>query len=515
MPKRILLADDSVTIQKVIAITFADKEFDLTTVRDGNAAISRVREVSPDIVLADVSMPEKNGYQVCKEIKEDAGLHDIPVLLLAGTFEPYNEEEGKNAGVDDFILKPFESQELIDKVESLLSGSQSSEETSLDQSLPSEEPSDGFVKESSFETSSVDEVKQTAGSPEEGKDDWDISGIDDLMEVEEEAITSEEFEEEISLDEGDEEESFQLLEEEDLGGLLEDESGDELKEEVLIDADDKSSQEAGEESNDEEDLELLDELEPIEILAEVGEETSESEEVADELKIEEPDLLAKPELEDISSKGDERLDSEEGSSDFELEEHSLEEIDLGEPSLEGVLDDPAEQTAESGEVSGETELDELSTNGADLLDEPEFLEESASEEVLPVTEEETSDEQKLEEPIIEEPDLLEDSAFDEVLPEEDITEEHVSEPDVEEDILTFEAGEEQPTQVSEPAAMVLETQVKESLGEPLASEHVEQLVNKVVREVVEKVAWDIVPGLIANAIQEEIKKVKEAMSKTG
>lgn len=477
MPKRILLADDSVTIQKVIAITFADKEFDLTTVRDGNAAISRIREVNPDIVLADVSMPEKNGYQVCREIKEDAGLHDIPVLLLAGTFEPYNEEEGKNAGADDFILKPFESQELIDKVESLLSGKRSSKE----KSLPSEETSDDLAKESSFETSSGDEIEQTAGSSEEGKDEWDISDIDDFMEVEEEAITSEEVEEEISLDAGDEEESFQLLEEEDFGDLLEDESGDELKEEVLVDADDKSLQAAGEESNDEDDLELLDELEPIEILADVKEETtSESEEVADELKIEEPDLLAKPELEDISSKDDEKLDNEEVSSDFELEEHSLEEIDLGESSL----------------------------------DEPEFIEESASEEVLPGTEEETSDEQKLEGPIIEEPDLLEDSAFDEVLPEKGITEEPVSEPDVEEDILTFEASEEQPTQVSEPAATVLETKVKESLEESLDSKHVEQLVNKVVREVVEKVAWDIVPGLIENVIQEELKKVKEAMSKT-
>ena len=282
MSKRILLADDSVTIQKVIAITFADEEFDLTTVGDGNSAVSRVREINPDIVLADVSMPEKNGYQVCKEIKEDTGLHDIPVLLLAGTFEPYNEEEGKKAGADDFILKPFESQELIDKVESLLSANKTPVEESVDLSLPSKETTDEVVTESAFEAAQVDEVAQTTtfseentADVEEGKDDWDVSDIGDFMEVEEEAITSDEVEEEVSLDEGDEEESFQLLEEENFGDLLDNESADELKEEEpLTGADEESLQEAGGETEDEEDLELLDELEPIEILSEVEEEKS-------------------------------------------------------------------------------------------------------------------------------------------------------------------------------------------------------------------------------------------------
>jgi len=120
MPKQILLADDSITIQKVIALTFAGEDYKITSVDNGADAITKAREIRPDIILADVVMPQKNGYEVCEAIKNDPQLKTIPVLLLAGTFEPFDEDLAKKAGADGNIIKPFESQSLIRKVKELV-----------------------------------------------------------------------------------------------------------------------------------------------------------------------------------------------------------------------------------------------------------------------------------------------------------------------------------------------------------------------------------------------------------
>ena len=98
MPKQILLADDSITIQKVITLTFAGEDYKITAVDNGVDALAKAREVRPDIILADVVMPQKNGYEVSTEIKNDPELKNIPVLLLAGTFEPFDEDEAKKSG---------------------------------------------------------------------------------------------------------------------------------------------------------------------------------------------------------------------------------------------------------------------------------------------------------------------------------------------------------------------------------------------------------------------------------
>lgn len=120
MSKQILLADDSITIQKVIALTLAGEDYKITAVDNGADAIEKAREIKPDIVLADVMMPHKNGYEVCKTLKNDPELRYVPVLLLAGTFEPFDEEEAGKAGADGYIIKPFESQILAQKVKDLL-----------------------------------------------------------------------------------------------------------------------------------------------------------------------------------------------------------------------------------------------------------------------------------------------------------------------------------------------------------------------------------------------------------
>ncbi len=120
MAKKILLADDSITIQKVISITFASENYELIIVGDGDSALKRAREAKPDLIMADVAMPGKNGYELCEAVKNDPDISSTPVLLLGGTFEPLNRTEAERVGADDSIIKPFESQELLNKVSELL-----------------------------------------------------------------------------------------------------------------------------------------------------------------------------------------------------------------------------------------------------------------------------------------------------------------------------------------------------------------------------------------------------------
>ena len=123
MGKKILLADDSITIQKVIELTFSDEDFEVVTVGNGRLAIERLEEVRPDVVLCDIIMPEKDGYEVCDHIKKHPTLSYVPVLLLTGAFEPFDQERASRVGCDGFLAKPFEPQALIAKVKDLLAQS--------------------------------------------------------------------------------------------------------------------------------------------------------------------------------------------------------------------------------------------------------------------------------------------------------------------------------------------------------------------------------------------------------
>src|SRR5262245_26889803 len=123
MPKTLLLADDSVTIQKVVGISFANEDVRLITVDNGDAAIARAKQERPDVILADVVMPGKSGYEVCEAIKADPNLRHIPVLLLTGTFEAFDEARATRAGAAGHVAKPFESQLLVEHVKRLLAQS--------------------------------------------------------------------------------------------------------------------------------------------------------------------------------------------------------------------------------------------------------------------------------------------------------------------------------------------------------------------------------------------------------
>jgi CheY-like chemotaxis protein len=117
MSRTILLADDSVTIQKVIELTFMDEDWEVVAVGNGDEALEQLDEMTPDFVIADVHMPGASGYDVCKQSKSLRP--EVPVLLLVSTFEPFDEEEAERSGCDAFLKKPFDSQELQRLVEEL------------------------------------------------------------------------------------------------------------------------------------------------------------------------------------------------------------------------------------------------------------------------------------------------------------------------------------------------------------------------------------------------------------
>lgn len=120
MSIKVLVADDSITIQKVIGIIFGGDEYSLTVVDNGKAAVDKAREINPDILLIDALMPGMTGYEVAEAVRSAPLLAAKPILILTGSFEPFDEEKARKCGADDFISKPFESQQIITKVRELL-----------------------------------------------------------------------------------------------------------------------------------------------------------------------------------------------------------------------------------------------------------------------------------------------------------------------------------------------------------------------------------------------------------
>ena len=164
--RKLLLADDSVTIQKVVNLTFADEGVDIITVGDGNSAMDKIREESLDLIMADVNMPGLNGYEICEKVREMDGDSKIPVILLVGSFEPFDEAEAKRVGADDFLTKPFQSiNQLVNTVTVLLNSEGFSESDTVETeteiaAIATVGSNEGFgapTVESSFDDHSIDD----------------------------------------------------------------------------------------------------------------------------------------------------------------------------------------------------------------------------------------------------------------------------------------------------------------------------------------------------------------------
>ncbi len=118
--RRLVLADDSKTIQKVVALLFEEEDFEVHSFENGASALEHVRSRGADIVLADVSLPILDGYDLCREIKEDPRTSLLPVVLLAGTMDPLDDVRAADVRSDGSLTKPFETSRLIRLVKDLV-----------------------------------------------------------------------------------------------------------------------------------------------------------------------------------------------------------------------------------------------------------------------------------------------------------------------------------------------------------------------------------------------------------
>jgi CheY-like chemotaxis protein len=104
---KILIADDNTNIQKMVSLAFEERGIDVVSVGNGETAVRKLPDVNPDLVLADVFMPVRNGYEVCEFVKKDTRYSHVPVILLVGAFDPLDEREARRVGADGVLKKPF------------------------------------------------------------------------------------------------------------------------------------------------------------------------------------------------------------------------------------------------------------------------------------------------------------------------------------------------------------------------------------------------------------------------
>jgi len=116
----LLLSDDSLTVQRLIAMAFAEEDIEVVSVRDGEEAIARLTTNPPDIVLASIGTRKRTGYDVAAHVKSTPHLAAIPVLLLAAAFERVDEVRAAQVRCDGVLIKPLEPQHLVARVRQLL-----------------------------------------------------------------------------------------------------------------------------------------------------------------------------------------------------------------------------------------------------------------------------------------------------------------------------------------------------------------------------------------------------------
>jgi CheY-like chemotaxis protein len=213
MSRTILLADDSLTIQKVVELTFADTEYEVVAVSSGDELMQRLPELRPDLVICDVIMPGRDGYDVCQEIKSSSEYLHLPVILLTGTFEPFDRDRAVAVGCSEIITKPFEAKKLVDAVERLASTpgappptaadtqsigpddlTEAEGDVELDDTEVSSEfgPAEGVAEESAVEEAVVaaPEVDSESGQAqtepvsEAPAGEFELGGVDDSLELE-------------------------------------------------------------------------------------------------------------------------------------------------------------------------------------------------------------------------------------------------------------------------------------------------------------------------------------------
>lgn len=482
MSKKLLLADDSVTIQKVIEITFANEDYDLTIVGNGNDAYEKAKLISPDLILADIIMPGKNGYELCEEVKKTSGLSHTPVLLLAGSFEPFDEDKARASGAESWIAKPFESQALVEKVKELLAASTPPVQKSAAPAVPSLEEKEASLENIIPLDVSGGSEPPGAATPEEPAE-VDFEFETEVLDTEDSSLTdmegfSETLEEE-TLDVGfspDVETTFAAEETETPAPATFDHAGS-----------DPSALDL--EGDEDEEILLLDESDIL---------------IEDEAESEAPVMeeAFAPADEPIEEAVPEKDEAVDGSSEpaFDFEFASEEPVVEEEPAVAQA----EEETVSFGDIST-MELPGFDDTSSFSVEEetpeppraPEPVEEPAMEFSFEELEEGFSEDQEI---------ALEPEAESVAQAPVTVTPPLV----VEEKVAVAPAAEDEkatPTyaQMEQKVHSLTDAQLQ-AIVEKVAGATIE----RIAREVLEQVAWEVVPNLSENIIKEEIQKIKAA-----
>lgn len=132
MNYKILVADDSPSVQKLIQMSFPDTEFEIFPFSDGQEVLDSLNQVNPDAILLNLSLPQKDGYELGKHIRNQGALSQVPLILIKEAFEPLDKERLDTFEYDQLIQKPFDSDALVHRVRILI------EERKVPMTLPEE-----------------------------------------------------------------------------------------------------------------------------------------------------------------------------------------------------------------------------------------------------------------------------------------------------------------------------------------------------------------------------------------
>lgn len=122
---RILLADDSPHAQRMGERILREEGFEVVSLTDGDTVLKRLRDVDPDLIIADVFLPGKSGIDLCRHVKKEARHVHTRIVLTAGLLEPFDEEEARRAGCDAIVKKPFEASAMLKAIQPLLADAES------------------------------------------------------------------------------------------------------------------------------------------------------------------------------------------------------------------------------------------------------------------------------------------------------------------------------------------------------------------------------------------------------
>lgn len=477
--RKLLLADDSITIQKVVNLTFADEGIEVITVGDGDAAMEKFAEFTPDLVMADVNMPGLNGYELCEIIKRNEATSRIPVILLVGSFEPFDEAEANRVGANDFLTKPFQSiRQLVGKVTDLLNNGETAD-----------------VSEESSETVSEDSITEDESQAQEAK------GFTATLEMPK-------SQESPNIDLGDTGMDDEMIETNQISDVSEEESNvsesaeDNLKTQALT-ADEmreygfaketKIVEEVAEQTDSEAEavdnlLESVEESEETETVETIVAESTEESAVAEstETVVEEKGFGIISEDFETPENAAELIEEADQTSQFEESETVSEETETAKADIDEEVEVSETVTSEIETSESETELSKNES------DETELSEPQESEEI----EAETSMTEDVEPMNFDDADLLELPPLVEETGIRPLGENAKTEPEIQPETVEPQAVE--PQAVEEPES-----------AKTLSPELIEVIANRVTEKLLDKMMKSLNADVVPEVTEQIIKEMTE------